>query len=614
MHDLSSPKLARAAAFALVATLMAACGGGGSGDTSGIGAETPAPVPAPEPVPAPSAPAPTPAPTPTPAPSPAPSPAPGGANASVAGALSLPNPTLENLTVEWAFSGDANANAQVSVRYRAQGSATWSAGMPLRRTAAGSAADFSWTTRHSGSVFGLSPATIYELELTLTDPDGGSEQRLATARTRAVPAPMAGATVRPASASTLAAVMNAAQPGDIIELAAGSYSGFTVARDGSEGKPIVIRAATRGSVVINGEVGLFNRNHVQLDGLTVNGRIRFNGSNNVAITRCAVNASASLGGDGIVTYLRAENAYIADNVVTGTTAWADSSLGVNGNNLGEGILVTGPGHVIQNNRVVGFRDGISFLEGSEAVDQYSIDVLNNDIEVAADDGVEADFCRHNCRIMRNRITNVFVGLSSQPGLGGPTYFVRNVLYNVAHVAFKLYRESHGDVLLHNTVVKSGDALGLYAGVPIVALYSRNNLLIGGPGGTYGGYTNGSGRVIDISTLDTSSADMNYDALGSNTGSFGGRLGSTSFSSLAQLRSATGEKAAVEVGLGAFAVAPAFPSAAMTRYAVPDLRPAAGGAAVDAGVALPGINDGFSGSAPDAGAYELGAALPLYGPR
>jgi hypothetical protein len=43
-----------------------------------------------------------------------------------------------------------------------------------------------------------------------------------------------------------------------------------------------------------------------------------------------------------------------------------------------------------------------------------------------------------------------------------------------------------------------------------------------------------------------------------------------------------------------------------------LRP--GSVAMDAGVAMPGINDGFAGRAPDLGAYELGKPLPHYGPR
>jgi hypothetical protein len=40
----------------------------------------------------------------------------------------------------------------------------------------------------------------------------------------------------------------------------------------------------------------------------------------------------------------------------------------------------------------------------------------------------------------------------------------------------------------------------------------------------------------------------------------------------------------------------------------------GSAAVDAGVVLYNINDGFTGRAPDLGALEVGEAIPHYGPR
>jgi hypothetical protein len=43
-----------------------------------------------------------------------------------------------------------------------------------------------------------------------------------------------------------------------------------------------------------------------------------------------------------------------------------------------------------------------------------------------------------------------------------------------------------------------------------------------------------------------------------------------------------------------------------------LRP--GSAAVDRGVAVPNVTDGFGGSAPDLGALEVGKPLPVYGPR
>ena len=37
-------------------------------------------------------------------------------------------------------------------------------------------------------------------------------------------------------------------------------------------------------------------------------------------------------------------------------------------------------------------------------------------------------------------------------------------------------------------------------------------------------------------------------------------------------------------------------------------------AVDKGVVLPNVNDGFAGRAPDLGALEVGQTLPHFGPR
>ena len=46
----------------------------------------------------------------------------------------------------------------------------------------------------------------------------------------------------------------------------------------------------------------------------------------------------------------------------------------------------------------------------------------------------------------------------------------------------------------------------------------------------------------------------------------------------------------------------------------DLRLAASSGALDRGEKLANINDGYRGTAPDLGAFELGAELPPYGPR
>ena len=46
----------------------------------------------------------------------------------------------------------------------------------------------------------------------------------------------------------------------------------------------------------------------------------------------------------------------------------------------------------------------------------------------------------------------------------------------------------------------------------------------------------------------------------------------------------------------------------------DFRLRPGSAAVDRGTPLATVTDGFEGRAPDLGALELGAPLPVYGPR
>jgi hypothetical protein len=46
----------------------------------------------------------------------------------------------------------------------------------------------------------------------------------------------------------------------------------------------------------------------------------------------------------------------------------------------------------------------------------------------------------------------------------------------------------------------------------------------------------------------------------------------------------------------------------------DVRLKPGSAAVDRGVELPNVTDGFTGRAPDLGALEVGQPTPVYGPR
>ena len=91
-----------------------------------------------------------------------------------------------------------------------------------------------------------------------------------------------------------------------------------------------------------------------------------------------------------------------------------------------------------------------------------------------------------------------------------------------------------------------------------------------------------------------------------------------FRTLAELRAATGEEAhGIEVDFDIFErMTPPDPSKRHAVYHAMDLnfRLKAGSKAVDAGVAIPTVNDGFSGRAPDLGAIEAGKPAPRYGPR
>ncbi len=538
-----------------------------------------------------------------------------------------PYPTIQNLSIEWPISGDSNNNGIVDVRYRKTGTTPWTKGLRLRRVPAGKFTTsggkvLTWANKHSGSLFDLLPNTPYEIELTLADPDNnGNVVRKISATTRAEPVAPLSATIVSVDTTTISAAATNAMPGTILEMADGDYSGFTVGVNGNSGNPIVFRAKNPGNVTVNGDIILNGRSYVFIEGLIVKGTIKLNSSEGIVVRGSTIDLRGSPitpPKQGIVSYGSGViNGYFADNKVLGPVTWADGSLGVNGANGGDGIEITGPGNVIAYNYVKGFRDAISTMEDGEAVNQVSLDIYNNDIEVGADDGIEADFTMGNARIMRNRITNSFIGISGQPTLGGPAYYIRNVMYNLAHIPFKLYRGSVGDVAFHNTSISSGDAFANYSGSTWSRALFRNNLFIGGQGGgTYGGIRNGSGKVAQLRTSDDVTNDFNYNGYGSiGTGTFQGRIGGTSFNSLTEMKASTTETNASEVDMSIFANTIFFPAnGPFPALAIPDLRLASGGVAVNAGEALANINDGYAGTAPDLGAYEFGDSLPIYGPR
>ncbi|HEY6974840.1 MAG TPA: right-handed parallel beta-helix repeat-containing protein [Chitinophagaceae bacterium] len=519
-------------------------------------------------------------------------------NETIPGEITTPYPTLINLAIEWKIKGDDNQNGVVHVRFREKGQTTWREGMPLRRVPAGENEtlkplldtvpgypEFKWENKHSGSIFDLKPNTLYKINLKLEDPDGGSAEKTIEARTRPVPEITARA--------------------KIIEIDPGNYDTLHTI-SGSAEHPAVYRCL-KGKASFT-FIDVQNKQWVYIEGLTVKNPIHdgfgicLNGSSDCMISRCIIEASY-----GIVAYLPgATNCYISDNIVTGKSVWSVETLYTDSLNQGEGIQITGPGNVICYNKVTHFRDAISLMEDQRASNQICDDIYNNDINTATDDGIEADFCFSNCRVLRNRLTNCFVGLSSQPCLGGPNYFVRNVMYNMIHLSFKLQRFSQGDVMLHNTMIKLGT--GLTGKSPMDYTFFRNNLAIGGPSGNinWGGWGAGNPYAADIKEPGVH-CSLDYDAVGVSGTEYIAKIGDSSFAAV--------EPHGVEwITMEETFPAIKFPYHPFPKYTAPDLRPKAGSKVEDAAIIIPNINDNFRGKAPDCGAYEIGQELPHYGPR
>ncbi len=546
-------------------------------------------------------------------------------NQTIPGRIELPYPTLTNLAVEWEIKGDDNLDGVVQVAFRAAGESAWRAAMPLVRIPGDNTRDRTWPTyrwpnMHAGSVFDLRPDTEYQLRLSLRDPDGGRADTIVTARTRPVPAPAPDAVVRRCTPVTFRDSLLTARPGDILLLSPGYYGDLTLQRGGKPGRPLVIRS-DRSHDLINAtfDSAALPVSHVILEGVTVMGTVNLRHAEDVTVRRCTVHARY-----GIVAQQQpgAKNCYIADNTVSWVMPWTLEGTGSSSPyggaaNQGEGIELTGPGNVICYNQVSGYRDCISTMEDLWVYDQRCVDIYNNEIAVGPDDGIEADFCMANCRIMRNRITNCGMGLSSQPGLGGPVYFIRNAMYNISNAPYKLERLSYGNLFLHNSSVRAGDGFFEHHGL---REYFRNdffnNLSMAGPADQKKGrYSGGPGLAVNLPGFSLRQGSrFDYNAIGVHQVPFAGVIGRDKFQSLEQLRQLSGGPHSIQVDLSTFAAPVELPLPMFIVREPADLRLAPGSPAVDAALLLPNLNDDFTGQGPDIGAYELGKPIPHYGPR
>jgi hypothetical protein len=428
---------------------------------------------------------------------------------------------------------------------------------------------------------------------------------------------------------------------------------FYLTQDGTAERPIAIKAAGDGDVIFDGggNAVLFNvigADYTFFEGITFRntdlaieaGQKGIAGAKGLTVKHSRFeDVGVAIHGD----YSGSRDFYIADNVLVGRNdpgyliGWLDTWPWNEVPGFEEkrrlksyyGISIYGAGHVVAHNRVSGFHDGIDHAtygmpDGYPNVQRdrmpVSIDVYGNDVSNIHDNCFEADGGMHNVRIFRNRCFNAATGaMSPQPIFGGPVYFVRNVVYNSVYGPLKIQADPSGVMVLQNTYV--GEVAQL---TPASNMHFRNNLILG------------QGARPAVFAIDThtpySSSDYNgFYPNGAAEYSFQWNSppqGKTPdyasprevrrFDTLREYAEATGQdRNSREIDYSVFVSARAPDFTNPTRLYTPeevDLRLAEGSRAIDAGIELPGLTDGFTGAAPDLGAYEHGAPLPHYGPR
>jgi hypothetical protein len=452
---------------------------------------------------------------------------------------------------------------------------------------------------------------------------------------------------------------------------------YYLTASGTPDKPIVIKGAGDGQVVFdgNGNFNLFNvkaANYNYFEGVTIRntdiaiwaGTQFIAGSKGLTVKRCRFE-NVNL---GIFTnYSGSSDFYIADSYFIGRddpnhllgwvgTYWAQFA-GVDGQKFPPllasytAVRLYGPGHVVAYNYVANFHDGIDIEtygnpDGSHAIDgphypprEYwdrrpvAIDYYNNYMTNFHDNAFEIDGSMHNVRVMRNMMVNsASHPFCNQPAIGGPIYWIRNIAYHAPGGSTRMTNGAPG-VLFYNNTILTETSAGSSANV-----HWRNNLMLG---------ENSAPAIFSVNTnTNYSSSDYNgfrpnpgaaysfqwnsppygiqadYSALVAND-QRAARPGLEvrRFGTLAEYSRATKQDLhSVTLDYDIFMNVPRLDAQDLKNvqklYKAEDLdfRLRPGSAAIDRGVVLPNVTDGFAGLAPDLGALEAGQAPPHYGPR
>lgn len=517
-------------------------------------------------------------------------------------------------------SGDTDYDAVAVLQYKKSVDSKWTQALDLYR--------YTNTTTYtgkadpgpfSGMIFDLDPGQAYDVRVTVSDPDGvvgSSVQNLTSLSTRSIPAEVVETesnTVSVGTAQELTTALSNASAGQVIKLAAGTYSGdFTVHdKAGTALNPITIRGTGSLQSIIDGDFVIDNSDYIHVENIhfkdATSGRgidIKDWNPTEVGTTGNVIRDCYITGvDDGIRAVSNGDTGagqndlYIVNNVLEGNNIFGDVSQDTWGD---EGILVVGVNIDVAHNTLSGFGDSLGLTDNEVA---RSIDFHKNYVVYGGDDGIELDFTRRNVVARSNLITNTANGLSAQAVYDGPAFFFDNLIYNLVpdRGPFKIKPETFcntGVFMLANTAINSGRGW-------------NNSTGCGDDVFIYNNHFTGNTADVNVIKLDTSDWDgtLWWD---NNAYSYDGYfqwhdVWYTTFAlkQVAAVRGVNDELITANPIFQSITYPPEDQTNLGTQVdpSGKDYRPGTNSEAIDAGKVLPNVTDGYSGIAPDIGAYE-----------
>jgi hypothetical protein len=505
--------------------------------------------------------------------------------------------TFESIGIILPFVGDDNQDSSCGLEYRRLGDTEWKTGHDLwvdHRTELRPSREF------RGSIVHLKPATTYEIRLAYSDPDGGSGTKELTIETWSETFP----------------------EGEVVELT-DSTTPLIISESGTPDAYRVYRPPVGQTATIDVQDAhdsniVISANYVIVRGLNLIGASRHAidieaNLHDIIIEDCDISGwgPAGIGGLGGWSWHRASGIHVnadsariiiqnnrihdprggANSAVDGPEPWQTGSLAEGPNAIS--FWSSAGNNVIRYNHCYSqgldhyFHDVIGGAHnGGPGNLREETDVYGNIISQGYDDGLEIEGYNINMRIWGNVVFNTMKAIATANIGGsafgvdnslGPHYIWRNLIMD-AEAPFPSatkIRGNGGYYFYHNTVIDAGlviEGPRQYVTDVRMAGIVKNNVML--PGGFLSDPEVATGPSLWFFDYNLYSNDPSWAM---------DRVGAVGWETH-----------------GIFNTTPLFEIEGDYVYYL-----ATGEPGVDAGEYIPNFSDGFSGAAPDMGAFERG---------